>query len=99
MPVEPELQPTMEVGPPRTVGLTLVIAMYDVQRYLPELLDSIDAQVPGPYSLQCVFVDDGSPDRSADVVEEWIARRKPAAVDAVLVRQANAGVSGRRARS
>lgn len=80
------------------MGLSLVVAMYDVERYLPELLDSIAAQAPGRYTLQCVFVDDGSPDRSADLVEDWIAARRPAAVDAVLVRQPNGGVSAARNR-
>lgn len=76
--------------------MTLVIAIYDVERYLPDLLDSIAAQVPGPYALQCVFVDDGSPDRSADLVERWIDEARPAGMDAVLLRQPNAGVSAAR---
>lgn len=80
------------------VGLSLVIPIYDVERYLPELLDSIASQAPGRYALQCVFIDDGSPDRSADLVEQWIDGAKPAGVDAMLIRQPNAGVSAARNR-
>jgi glycosyltransferase involved in cell wall biosynthesis len=80
------------------VALSLVVPLYDVERYLPDLLDSIAAQEPGPYDLQCVFVDDGSPDGSAALVERWVAEAKPASVDALLIRQANAGVSAARNR-
>ncbi|MGN6743615.1 MAG: glycosyltransferase [Amnibacterium sp.] len=85
-------------GPDATVGLSLVVAMYDVERYLPDLLDSILAQAPGPYRLQCVFVDDGSPDRCAEIVERWIREERPAGVEAVLLRQGNGGVSAARNR-
>ena len=43
-------------------------------------------------------MDDGSPDRSADLVEQWIDEARPAGVDAVLLRQPNAGVSAARNR-
>jgi glycosyltransferase involved in cell wall biosynthesis/CDP-glycerol glycerophosphotransferase (TagB/SpsB family) len=82
----------------RVVGLSLVIPIYNVERYLPDLLHSLTAQVPGAYTLQCVFVDDGSPDGSAALVERWIEDGRPAGVDAVLIRQQNSGVSAARNR-
>jgi glycosyltransferase involved in cell wall biosynthesis/CDP-glycerol glycerophosphotransferase (TagB/SpsB family) len=85
-------------GGPGSVALSLVIPMYRVEQYLPELLDSLSAQVPGRYTLQCVFIDDGSPDRSAELVERWIDEGRPAAVEAILIRQDNAGVSAARNR-
>jgi len=77
------------------VTITAVVPLYRVEPYLPDLLRSLDAQAPGPYELDVVFVDDGSPDASARMVERWLASTS---VTGVLVRQDNAGVSAARNR-
>ncbi|MFJ6679907.1 glycosyltransferase family 2 protein [Microbacterium sp. NPDC091382] len=77
------------------VTITAVVPLHRVERYLPDLLRSLDAQDPGPYELDVVFVDDGSPDDSAGMVERWLASTS---VTGVLVRQDNAGVSAARNR-
>jgi glycosyltransferase involved in cell wall biosynthesis len=76
-------------------SISLVIPLYRVERYLPELLASLSAQEPGDYDLQVIFVDDGSPDRSGDLAEAWLER---SATTGMVIRQENQGVSAARNR-
>lgn len=75
------------------VSLSLVIPLYQVERYLPELLASLSKQKRGPYHLETVFVDDGSPDRSGDLAEAWLEK---SSAKGVVIRQENKGVSAAR---
>lgn len=69
-------------------ALSVVIPVFDVAEYLPEFLSSLDTQGDRlPEDL--VFIDDGSTDDSAALIEAWIAEH-PAAR---LIRTANSGVS------
>jgi hypothetical protein len=72
-------------GQPR---FTVISAVYDVSRYLPDFIASIEAQDFDLSRVEVIMVDDGSADDSFDVVQEW-ARRRPDLVTAVT--QANAG--------
>lgn len=71
----------MTVPPPANAAqhdgprFTIVTAVYDVARYLPEFIASIEAQTLPSEQLQVVAVDDGSTDESLAVLEEWAARR------------------------
>lgn len=78
-----------------SVRITAVIPLYRVEPYLPDLLGSLRAQHLGPYELDLVFIDDGSPDASGDVVERWLPTSP---FPARLIRQENAGVSAARNR-
>lgn len=67
---------------------SLVSAVYDVGRYLPEFIASVEAQTHGLDDVEVVMVDDGSTDDSAQVLAAWAAARP----DTVRVlRQVNAG--------
>ena len=57
-------------GPGPTLGI--VVPVYDVADYLPACLDSILAQSHG--QLDVVVVDDGSPDASGDIAEQYAMR-------------------------
>ena len=46
--------------------------MYDVERWLPESLDSLLGQ--SGVDLEVVVVDDGSPDGSGAIADEYAAR-------------------------
>lgn len=72
--------------------LSVVVPIYNVQRYLEECLRSLAAQ--SLTDLQVVMVDDGSPDDSA-AIAELFAETDPRFV---LVRQANAGLGAARNR-
>jgi glycosyltransferase involved in cell wall biosynthesis len=74
---------------------TIISAVYDVGRYLPEFIASIEAQ---DFDLSCVeviMVDDGSHDDSLKRLQEWAARR-PELVS--VITQPNAGQGAARNR-
>ena len=67
---------------------TFVSAVYNVGRYLPDFIASLEAQTHGLDDVEIVLVDDGSTDDSAQVLTDWAARRP----DTVrVIHQANAG--------
>ena len=70
--------------------LSVVVPIYNVERYLEECLDSIAAQTFGDF--ECVLVDDGSTDSSAAIAEAYVAK------DARfrLVQQENQGLGAAR---
>ncbi|MBQ9017261.1 glycosyltransferase [Candidatus Saccharibacteria bacterium] len=70
--------------------VTLVVAVYNVEKYLPACLDSILAQT---YSnLEIILVDDGSTDRSGALCDE--AKKCDSRVK--VLRQKNSGLSSAR---
>ncbi|MDE0547323.1 glycosyltransferase family 2 protein [Microbacterium sp. C7(2022)] len=75
------------------IGISVVIPMYRVAEYLPDLLRSMSRQRVGGYRLQIVFVDDGSPDDCAALARDWLAASDHAGT---VIVQENAGVSAAR---
>lgn len=71
-----------------TPRFSLVCAVYNVARYLPDFIASIEAQSSGLDDVQIVMVDDGSTDSSLEVLEQW-QKARPSSV--VVLSQANAG--------
>ncbi|WP_405012977.1 CDP-glycerol glycerophosphotransferase family protein [Kitasatospora sp. NBC_01539] len=70
--------------------LSVVVPIYNVERYLEECLDSIAAQTFT--DLECVMVDDGSKDGSAAIAEAYAAKDSRFR----LVRQENKGLGAAR---
>ena len=70
--------------------LSVVVPVYDVERYVEECLDSVLA-ADYPH-LQVIVVDDGSPDRSYEIACRYAARDRRVTV----LRQANGGLSAAR---
>ncbi|MFE9424898.1 glycosyltransferase family 2 protein [Kitasatospora sp. NPDC006697] len=70
--------------------LSVVVPVYNVERYLEECLDSIAAQTFEDF--ECVMVDDGSTDSSAALAEAYAARDRRFR----LVRQQNQGLGAAR---
>ncbi len=50
---------------------TIVSAVRDVARYLPDFISAIEAQTLGPEALQIVMVDDASSDGSTELLQRW----------------------------
>ncbi|MDR0366699.1 MAG: glycosyltransferase, partial [Bifidobacteriaceae bacterium] len=76
------------------VRLSLVVRMYEVERYLPDFLDSLGAQQPGPYQAELLLVDDGSPDGSGQLAADWLAEVSAESLfTGQVISQANAGPS------
>lgn len=78
------------------VALSLVIPVYNVEKYLGDLLGALTRQQQGPYSLECIFVDDGSTDTGPDLIKGWIKTERPAWIRARMITQVNAGVCAAR---
>ncbi|MDH6578136.1 bifunctional glycosyltransferase family 2 protein/CDP-glycerol:glycerophosphate glycerophosphotransferase [Kitasatospora sp. MAP5-34] len=70
--------------------LSVVVPIYNVERYLEECLDSIAAQTFD--DLECVMVDDGSKDGSAAIAEAYAAKDSRFR----LVKQVNKGLGAAR---
>lgn len=70
--------------------VSVVVPCYKVERYLPEMLDSLLAQTLSDF--QAVLVDDGSPDRSGEICDAYAARDSRFTV----IHKANGGVGAAR---
>ena len=70
--------------------ISIIIPMYGVEKYLRRCLDSVLNQTFSDWTAICV--DDGSPDRSGDIAEEYAARDKRF----IVVHQENGGLSDAR---
>lgn len=64
--------------------------VYNVEKYLPKCLDSLLAQTW--QELEIIVVDDGSPDNSWDIMQEYARRDSRVR----LIRQKNGGLSAAR---
>lgn len=69
---------------------SVVVPMYRTEKYLPDLLRSFEKQKGQGYSLEFIFVDDGSDDSCASLAQEFLTK---GAHDGQVIRQENAGVS------
>lgn len=71
------------------IELSVVIPIYKVEKYIRELLDSIIFQSEFLNRIEFIFVDDGSPDKSIEIVKQKIH-----AFDNVrIIEQKNSGLS------
>ncbi|MBO5091601.1 MAG: glycosyltransferase [Clostridia bacterium] len=70
--------------------ISIIVPVYKVEKYLSECIDSILAQTYENFEL--VLVDDGSPDNSGKICDEYASRDKRIKV----IHKGNAGVSSAR---
>ena len=69
--------------------LSIIIPVYDVEAYLPECLDSIFSQRDALSDIEVILVNDGSPDGSAAILEEYRKRYD----NITVITQSNQGLS------
>lgn len=75
--------------------LSVIIPVYNVEAYIQECLDSVFHALRGiPSEIICV--NDGSTDKSNEILHAYIARTQSANVDFILLEQSNKGVSAAR---
>lgn len=72
---------------------SLVSAVYGVAAYLPEFLESLDAQTLDHARFEVVLVLDGAVDASPELCQDWAARTD---LTVTIVEQTNAGVASAR---
>ena len=71
-------------------AVSVILPIYGVEKFLPACLASLQAQTFTDYEL--ILVDDGSPDESGRICDEW-AETHP---NARVIHQQNQGLSGAR---
>lgn len=54
--------------------VSIIMPVYNAERYLRDSLDSIVAQTIGVENLEVIIVDDASTDSSADIIDEYCAK-------------------------
>lgn len=59
---------------PGPLRLSLVVPTYNVEAYIDRFLDSVFTQASQLRSFEVIIVDDGSTDRTAEIVRKWQAR-------------------------
>lgn len=75
--------------------ITIIIPIYGVEAYIEECLSSVAAQTyAGP--MECVLVDDCSPDRSIERAQDFIGRYEGPVEFRVVHRESNGGLSAAR---
>lgn len=72
-------------------SVSIIVPIYKVEKYIARCLDSIKAQTFTDFEV--IMIDDGTPDRSADIAEQYTADPR-----FKLFRQSNAGVGAVRNR-
>lgn len=75
---------------PTTPVISVIVPVYKAERYLNECIDSILAQTFSNFEL--ILVDDGSPDRSGEICDQYAAKDKRIRV----IHKPNGGVSSAR---
>ena len=83
---ERKQQSMKEIAP----EISVIVPIYKVERYLREALDSMIGQTYRDW--ECILVDDGSPDSSGAICDEYAARDERF----VVVHKENGGVSSAR---
>lgn len=74
----------------REYKISVVTAVYNVEEYLGDMIESIIAQTIGFENVQLVLVDDGSTDRSGEICDQYADRHSD---NIVVLRKENGGVS------
>ncbi|MBL3687812.1 glycosyltransferase [Leucobacter zeae] len=74
---------------------SIVVPLYNTARYLPDLLRTLERQRGrgAAFELECVFVDDASPDDAGRIARDWLART---GIAGRVIEQENSGVSAAR---
>ena len=70
--------------------VSVIIPLYNVEEYLRQCLDSVVCQTLS--NIEIICVDDGSPDRSAEIAAEYVEKYP----NVKLIRKENGGLSSAR---
>ena len=70
--------------------VSVVIPVYNVENYLDDCLASVESQTLKDIEIICV--DDGSTDRSSDILQKWAERDDRI----IILRKKNGGLSSAR---
>lgn len=69
--------------------LSIIIPVYNSEKYLPQCLESVFSQDLDPADYEVIVINDGSTDHSKDIISEFQKKHS----NLILINQANQGVS------
>ncbi|MCR5796418.1 MAG: bifunctional glycosyltransferase family 2 protein/CDP-glycerol:glycerophosphate glycerophosphotransferase [Eubacterium sp.] len=69
--------------------VTMIVPIYNMEDFLRECLDSLVAQTIAPEEFEILLIDDGSPDNSIDIMNEYAAKYP----NMKILRKENEGLS------
>lgn len=75
------------------LSLSIIIPVYKVERYICRCLDSLMSQQIPQLEIECLLIDDASPDGSMDLAREMIAKYVGAIHFRILSNEDNHGLS------
>ena len=75
------------------INITIVIPVYNVEKYIQRCLESVKSQESIDYSIECVIVDDCSPDNSMSIVHNVIDNYKGNITFSTIRHEQNKGLS------
>ena len=78
---------TMETNDPK---ISVIVPVYSVEKFIRQCAESLCAQDYG--NIELIFVDDGSPDRSMEILQEVLDSHPAVKAKSVVIRQKNAGL-------
>lgn len=74
--------------------ISVIIPVYKVEKYIRRCLESVIRQESDDYQIECVIIDDGSPDKSIEIVNEIVNNYKGTAISfTVISHKENLGLS------
>ena len=76
----------------KMLTLSIIVPLYNSEKYLPKCLDSLLNQDIPEQDYELILVDDGSPDGSREIAEEYASRHS----NIIVLTQSNKGTSGAR---
>lgn len=77
--------------------VSVIIPVYKVEQYIQRCLESVIAQECEDFSIECILIDDCSPDHSMDIVEKQIESYHGTGISFVILRHnVNKGLSAAR---
>ena len=78
------------------IKISIIVPVYRVEKYIERFLLSVMSQTYNHSELECILVDDCTPDRSMDIAREIVIREKSDISFVYLKHQVNAGPSASR---
>lgn len=76
--------------------VSIIIPIYNVEKYVAECLNSVISQTYGHSKIECIIVDDCTPDSSMDIVKEIIENYKGEMTFVLHRHEQNQGLSAAR---
>lgn len=74
--------------------ISVIIPVYKVEKYIRRCLESVIRQENNDYKIECLIIDDGSPDKSIEIVNEIVNNYKGTAISFIVIsHKENLGLS------